>query len=53
MKNTSSFIKCPLCTVCLTSGVWAKSDIATTQKGKTDKVKVVAQEKVGKTSKKC
>ena len=45
-KTLAVLLSVLLCTVCLTSGVWAKSDIATTQKGKTDKVKVVAQEKV-------
>lgn len=47
-KTLAVLLSVLLCTVCLTSGVWAKSDIATTQKGKTDKVKVVAKENAAK-----
>jgi hypothetical protein len=47
MKKTLAVLLSVLfCTVCLTSGVWAKANLATTQKGQADKVKVVAKENV-------
>ncbi|MGI6588097.1 MAG: copper amine oxidase N-terminal domain-containing protein [Peptococcia bacterium] len=52
MKKTLAVLLSVLfCTVCLTSGVWAKENPSATQDGQGDKVKVVAKEKLLKEQK--